>query len=118
MAEHGMEAKILAGGHSLLPAMKLRLNQPGVLIDIGRIADTGLRDGHGGPAAQSRAGSERYSERYRSWCLGPYDRPGDRDLQNGQGQVAGQGTAAQGGWAGAGLPWKWTMGRTVSLCWV
>lgn len=39
MAEHGMEAKILAGGHSLLPAMKLRLNQPGVLIDIGRIAE-------------------------------------------------------------------------------
>jgi len=37
MVEHGMDAKILAGGHSLLPAMKLRLNQPGVLIDIGRI---------------------------------------------------------------------------------
>lgn len=38
MARHGMDAKLLAGGHSLLPAMKLRLNQPGVLIDIGRIA--------------------------------------------------------------------------------
>ncbi len=37
MARHGMDAKLLAGGHSLLPAMKLRLNQPGVLIDIGRI---------------------------------------------------------------------------------
>jgi aerobic carbon-monoxide dehydrogenase medium subunit len=32
-------AKILAGGHSLLPAMKLRLSEPGVLIDIGRIAE-------------------------------------------------------------------------------
>lgn len=31
-------AKLLAGGHSLIPAMKLRLNQPGELIDIGRIA--------------------------------------------------------------------------------
>ena len=31
------DAKILAGGHSLLPAMKLRLAQPGMLIDIGRI---------------------------------------------------------------------------------
>jgi carbon-monoxide dehydrogenase medium subunit len=31
------DAKILAGGHSLLPAMKLRLAQPGLLIDIGRI---------------------------------------------------------------------------------
>lgn len=31
------DSKILAGGHSLLPAMKLRLNQPGKLIDITRI---------------------------------------------------------------------------------
>ena len=33
------DAKILAGGHSLLPAMKLRLTQPKVLIDLGRIKD-------------------------------------------------------------------------------
>jgi aerobic carbon-monoxide dehydrogenase medium subunit len=39
MVKHGMEAKLLAGGHSLLPAMKLRLNQPGVLIDIRRLPD-------------------------------------------------------------------------------
>lgn len=31
------EAKVLAGGHSLLPAMKLRLAQPPLLVDIGRI---------------------------------------------------------------------------------
>ena len=31
------DGKFLAGGHSLLPVMKLRLNDPGVLIDIGRI---------------------------------------------------------------------------------
>ena len=31
------DAKILAGGHSLIPAMKLRLAAPGTLIDIGRI---------------------------------------------------------------------------------
>lgn len=31
------DAKVLAGGHSLLPAMKLRLAQPGLLVDIGRI---------------------------------------------------------------------------------
>ena len=30
-------AKILAGGHSLIPAMKLRLAQPQLLVDIGRI---------------------------------------------------------------------------------
>ncbi|HVS21468.1 MAG TPA: xanthine dehydrogenase family protein subunit M [Pyrinomonadaceae bacterium] len=33
------DAKILAGGHSLIPAMKLRLAQPPLLIDIGRIKD-------------------------------------------------------------------------------
>ena len=33
------DAKLLAGGHSLLPAMKLRLSSPGALIDIGRIAE-------------------------------------------------------------------------------
>src|SRR4051812_29240103 len=32
-------AKLIAGGHSLLPLMKLRLAQPPALIDIGRIAD-------------------------------------------------------------------------------
>ncbi|MBI3263695.1 MAG: xanthine dehydrogenase family protein subunit M [Acidobacteria bacterium] len=38
LAQHGHNAKVLAGGHSLLPAMKLRLAQPGVLIDIGRVS--------------------------------------------------------------------------------
>src|SRR5258708_35163463 len=33
------DAKILAGGHSLIPAMKLRLAQPPLLIDIGRLKD-------------------------------------------------------------------------------
>ncbi len=39
LAEHGGSAKVLAGGHSLLPLMKLRLAQPERLIDIGRIAE-------------------------------------------------------------------------------
>ncbi len=39
LAEHGDEAKLLAGGHSLLPLMKLRLATPGVLIDVGRLTD-------------------------------------------------------------------------------
>jgi aerobic carbon-monoxide dehydrogenase medium subunit len=33
------DAKLLAGGHSLIPAMKLRLNSPAKLIDISRIAE-------------------------------------------------------------------------------
>lgn len=33
------DGQLLAGGHSLLPALKLRLTQPATLIDIGRIAE-------------------------------------------------------------------------------
>ncbi len=44
----GDEAKLLAGGHSLLPLMKLRLAQPTVLVDIGRIGDLSyVEDGSG-----------------------------------------------------------------------
>jgi carbon-monoxide dehydrogenase medium subunit len=39
IGQHGDEAKFIAGGHSLLPMMKLRLAQPSVLIDIGRLSD-------------------------------------------------------------------------------
>ena len=39
LVEHGDDAKVLAGGHSLLPLMKLRLAMPAVLVDISRIPD-------------------------------------------------------------------------------
>jgi carbon-monoxide dehydrogenase medium subunit len=39
LAEAGDDAKLIAGGHSLLPLMKLRLASPSVLIDIGRLSD-------------------------------------------------------------------------------
>jgi carbon-monoxide dehydrogenase medium subunit len=39
LAAHSGEAKILAGGASLIPLMKLRLAEPGHLVDIGAIAD-------------------------------------------------------------------------------
>lgn len=39
LAEHGDEAKILAGGQSLLPVMALRLGRPEHLVDINRIPD-------------------------------------------------------------------------------
>ncbi|HKK14424.1 MAG TPA: xanthine dehydrogenase family protein subunit M [Gammaproteobacteria bacterium] len=38
LAQYGDEAKVLAGGHSLLPMMKLRFAEPGHLIDINKIA--------------------------------------------------------------------------------
>jgi carbon-monoxide dehydrogenase medium subunit len=37
LGQHGDEAKLLAGGHSLLPIMKLRLAAPAVIVDLGRI---------------------------------------------------------------------------------
>jgi len=39
LGRYGEDAKLLAGGHSLLPLMKLRLAQPSVLIDIDRLGD-------------------------------------------------------------------------------
>src|SRR5271154_2121661 len=39
LAEHGEDAKLLAGGHSLLPMMKVRLAQPAMLIDIARVTE-------------------------------------------------------------------------------
>jgi aerobic carbon-monoxide dehydrogenase medium subunit len=39
LAQHGEDAKLLAGGHSLLPLMKLRLASPSALIDVGRLRE-------------------------------------------------------------------------------
>jgi aerobic carbon-monoxide dehydrogenase medium subunit len=47
LGQHAGEARVLAGGHSLLPLMKLRLARPDRLIDIGRLAE--LRGVHDRP---------------------------------------------------------------------
>jgi carbon-monoxide dehydrogenase medium subunit len=39
LTAHGDDAKVLAGGHSLLPLMKLRLATPSVLVDVGRLSE-------------------------------------------------------------------------------
>src|SRR6188474_305838 len=39
LQKHGDRARLLAGGHSLIPMMKLRLATPEVLIDIGRLSE-------------------------------------------------------------------------------
>jgi carbon-monoxide dehydrogenase medium subunit len=48
LAEHKDDVKILSGGQSLLPLMKMRLSKPGFVVDIGRIAglDTIVEDGN------------------------------------------------------------------------
>ena len=46
LTEHGDDAKLLAGGMSLIPLMKLRLATPTVLVDVGRLRDLSyVRDG-------------------------------------------------------------------------
>ena len=45
LAEAGDDAKVLAGGQSLLPVLRLRLNSPEKVVDLGRIAELqGIRD--------------------------------------------------------------------------
>jgi len=39
LGQHGEDAKLIAGGHSLIPLMRLRLAAPAVLIDLGRLQD-------------------------------------------------------------------------------
>jgi len=71
LAEHADDAKILAGGHSLIPAMKLRLAQPAMLIDISRLKDLAYVREEGG---QIRVGAMtthyqlEASERMRALC--------------------------------------------------
>ena len=48
LAQFGDDAKLLAGGHSLLPMMKMRFAEPGHLIDLGRIPELrGIRESGG-----------------------------------------------------------------------
>jgi len=45
LAEHGDDAKVLAGGQSLLPVLRMRLNAPEVVVDLGRIESLrGIRE--------------------------------------------------------------------------
>jgi carbon-monoxide dehydrogenase medium subunit len=49
LAEHGDEARVLAGGQSLMPTLNMRLSQPRLLIDINRLPSLGgiaLDGGH------------------------------------------------------------------------
>ena len=69
------DAKILAGGHSLIPAMKLRLNQPSVLIDIAKIEALNFIRDRGkyfaiGAATTHGAIATHKSMRNKIWWIG------------------------------------------------
>ena len=59
----GGGAKLLAGGHSLVPLMKLRLSEPQLLVDIGRLKDlAGVREKDG--AIQIGAATTHHDSRH------------------------------------------------------
>lgn len=51
LQQHGDDAKVLAGGHSLIPLMKLRLAAPAVIVDIGRVPGLSYVKKQGGGAS-------------------------------------------------------------------
>jgi carbon-monoxide dehydrogenase medium subunit len=45
LGQHGEDSKVLAGGQSLIPLLRLRLAYPEVLVDVGRVPEmTGVRE--------------------------------------------------------------------------
>ena len=77
LAEHGDEAKLLAGGMSLLPLMKLRLAVPTVLVDVGRLARPLVRarrrrprrDRRAAPATATSRRATLLARRVRRCCV-------------------------------------------------
>lgn len=64
LAEHGDDAKVLAGGQSLLPVMALRLGRPDHVVDIGRVAE--LSNLNAGPDGTAIGALVRHAEAERS----------------------------------------------------
>ncbi len=73
LQKHGDEAKILTGGHSLIPLMKLRLARPSLVIDLRKIKKlTGIRRKQGGleiGAATTHAEIQRSDVVRKGWPL-------------------------------------------------
>jgi carbon-monoxide dehydrogenase medium subunit len=63
LAEHGDEAKILAGGQSLIPLMSLRLAHPTVLVDVNRATEMATIERHNGSLRIGATVRHRTAER-------------------------------------------------------
>src|SRR2546422_6359794 len=64
LAEHGDDAKPLAGGQSLIPAMNFRLARPAVLVDLNRISELAYVRAESGVAIGAR--SEEHTSELQS----------------------------------------------------
>lgn len=88
------DAKVIAGGHSLIPAMKLRLAQPTALVDIGRIPElVGIQVGADGTTIGALTTHARIalSEEIRARCPALPEAAeliGDRQVRN-RGTIGG-----------------------------
>ena len=71
LAEHGDEAKPLAGGQSLIPAMNFRLAQPSVLVDLELVAELRTFGREDGDAARRRDGPPAATPSARPRCGPP-----------------------------------------------
>src|SRR5436309_13488813 len=63
LAQHGAEAKPLAGGQSLIPAMNFRLARPAVLVDLNRISELAYVRSESGGVAVGAMTRQRAVER-------------------------------------------------------
>ena len=103
LAEHGDEAKVLAGGQSLVPLMNLRLAVPGVLVDLNRLAElqgirrTGARDRRDDAPDRGRALGDDAARRSssRRFATSPSRRPQPgHDRRHGRARGSGRGAPA------------------------
>jgi 2-furoyl-CoA dehydrogenase FAD binding subunit len=64
LAEHGDEAKVLAGGQSLVPLLSMRLARPAVLVDVNRLGLDSIekRNGHVGVGATVRQSTRELNQ--------------------------------------------------------
>ena len=73
LREHGDEAKVLAGGQSLVPAMNFRLARPAVIVDIGRLGELAAID-DSAPGAVTVGARVRHLDLERNRIGGPLGR--------------------------------------------
>jgi carbon-monoxide dehydrogenase medium subunit len=63
LAEHGGEAKIIAGGQSLVPLLAMRLARPGHVVDVNRVPELSGIDDHDGQMVFGTTARQRTAER-------------------------------------------------------
>ena len=135
LAEHGADAKVLAGGQSLIPVMNFRLAQPVVLVDLNRIGELdfieevngGLRIG--GMTRQSRVEHDAGVRRLSPLLHEAVPHVAHSQIRN-RGTIGGTlahadpaaelpAIASRGGWdqKGAWHPIAWGDTRAAELLW-